>query len=177
MFHNNLRILLLVLILHIGLGPSLKAESFIGIGVSRFFSIESENEKSLDINSGEVAYVSFPFLFGVGVEKYTFSYVNSLGQDLDLDIDMKDIFFDVPVPEFIVHLGIGIGELSKGGTLAASYEGDSVLQYFVRAGFPFGIFNLHISQHQVHTNVNTIIPSTVSDISYKITAIGVGMGF
>ena len=180
MFKKRLLTLLIGSAFLFGFGGKAVASDFVSVGVSVPMQVKGDGTAAVSA-SGLIAYVKFPFLGGFGLEDYEFAYDGSNGGKLTYGVSMYDVFYQFPIPIVNITLGVGAGNITPKDDLESYYDAGTATQVFARVGIPFGLFDVHLSSHNVSSTLKgkSVSGLTLSDqdIKFTTTALGVSIGF
>lgn len=189
----KLRSILLVILIFMFAGTA-QAELFtFSVGKPLNFKLENhilnDDPKIIEAKGSPEGYlvgVQAPFLLGLGMEEYTqpvhFNDSGAVSLEMDLDVEMMNVFYQLPLDSINITLGVGTGsmQLVCDGPLCGDpslYESASVDQfYFQVGGSLFWILDLHLSYHMINGDsmkINEIVIKTKS----TMTAVGVSLYF
>jgi hypothetical protein len=193
MFSKKLVSLMAALIIAGGMSSNAFAELFsvsVGIPIQHTFSSEWEGGDAVESESvsGAMVHVKFPVMLGVGYETYQTSiksYNDSVVDDINLSINMLDLFWLTPIPIVNFTIGVGVGtstldcKYSTGDTCADVFEAGgfaSAYQLYAQLGFNFLPFlDAHLSYHGVTAKVKEKDSGDTS--SFNGNVIGLGVAF
>ena len=184
MFKKQLLSLLVAGSLFFSFGQNAWASDFFSVGVSAPFGVNAD-DSDIESVSGVMAYVKLPFLAGIGQEMYEFKVKTDDSSDQTYGVGMTDLFYQLPIPIVNITFGVGIGKVTPKGDLETYYEAGTATQTFLRLGIPIGLFDLHMSSHNVKSTMkgrtasinNVDYTSADVDIKFNTTAIGLSIGF
>lgn len=144
--------------------------------------------------SGFKVGVSLPFLVGFGYESYKAALDKKdlgLGTKGDLNFQLIDIFFNLPVPVVNIALGVGAGtatfdpdKFDLGGGDSVTLNAANVTQYFVSLGIPIAVlFDVHVGYHvlsgsfDIKTTSSGGTSKDSSDLKATMISLGAKVGF
>lgn len=101
--------------------------------------------------SGFKISVTLPIFIGLGLEKYKVTGVDLVdGNVLEVNYNMYDLTFGLPIPIVNVTGGLGYGRTTYNLDGASKYKDAYVTQYFVGLGYPFfEVFDVHLEYHAI----------------------------
>jgi|SRR3989339_725761 len=180
----------LVLALGLALGSAASAfaaDEFFSVGVSvpnKVVIDDGEGSETADSVSGQFVWVKLPFLLGLGYESYDFTLADSAG-DFTTEVSAFDVFYQFPIPLVNFSLGYAMGTTTTAGDLDVFFDGDTATGWFWRFGIPLGMFDLHVSQHNMSSKLKGknydfggfTLKADDLDWNFKTTAIGLSFGF
>ncbi|MDX2469113.1 MAG: hypothetical protein QNL04_00895 [SAR324 cluster bacterium] len=183
MLKKQLLSLLMAGSLFFSFGQSAWASDFFSVGVSVPTAVKADDADIKSV-SGAMAYVKLPFLVGIGQEMYNFK-VKSGTDDIQYDVGLTDLFYQLPIPIVNITFGIGVGTVTLKGDYEDYYEPATATQTFLRFGIPFGMFDIHVSRHNVKSTLkgktvtigSTSYTSEDTDTNFGTTAVGLSFGF
>jgi len=142
--------------------------------------------------SGYKVGVSLPFLVGFGVEGYKAALdKKDFGAKGDLNLQLVDIFLNLPVPVVNIALGAGVGTASfdpnkydLGGGDSLKLSSGTVTQYFASVGIPIAVlFDVHLGYHVLSGKFDTktttagVTTKDSSDLKATLITLGAKAGF
>ena len=145
---------------------------------------ECEGTCETDSLSGYFLGVQLPFALGLGMDSHKVK--GDKPQELVVDTNMYNLFYQLPIPVINLILGVGTGSQSlecddfgNGTSCSDIYDKGSATQLYTSLGFPIvPFFDIHLSYRMI-TSKNQKVKSSVQkfDFSGSVTGIGIAFNF
>ena len=128
--------------------------------------------------------VQLPFALGLGMDSHKVK--GDKPQELVLDTNMYNLFYQLPIPVINLILGAGTGsqelkcdDVGNGTSCSDNYDKGSATQFYTSLGFPIiPLFDLHISYRMITSkNVKAKASGAKLDYSGGVTGIGIAFNF
>ena len=126
--------------------------------------------------------VQLPFALGLGMDSHKVK--GDKPQELVLDTNMYNLFYQLPIPVINLILGLGTGsqelicdDIGNGTSCSDSVDKGSATQFYTSLGFPImPLFDLHISYRMI-TSKNMKIKASEEKLDYSGSVTGIGIAF
>ena len=126
--------------------------------------------------------VQLPFALGLGMDSHKVK--GDKPQELVLDTNMYNLFYQLPIPVINLILGVGTGSQSlecddfgNGTSCYDSFDKGSATQFYTSLGFPImPLFDLHISYRMI-TSKNMKNKASEEKLDYSDSVTGIGFAF
>ena len=140
-----------------------------------------------DSNSNTEGYflgVQLPFALGLGIDSHKVK--GDKPQELVVDTNMYNLFYQLPIPVINLILGVGTGsqelicdDVGNGTSCSDSFDKGSATQFYTSLGFPImPLFDLHISYRMITSkNMKNKASEEKLDHSGSVTGIGIAFNF
>ena len=128
--------------------------------------------------------VQLPFALGLGMDSHKVK--GDKPQELVVDTNMYNLFYQLPIPVINLILGVGTGsqelicdDVGNGTSCSDSFDKGSATQFYTSLGFPImPLFDLHISYRMITSkNIKVKATGAKSDMSGSVTGIGFAFNF
>ena len=151
------------------------------------FSVSVGMPLGYDSNSNMEGYflgVQLPFALGLGIDSHKVK--GDKPQELVVDTNMYNLFYQLPIPVINLILGVGTGsqelicdDVGNGTSCSDSFDKGSATQFYTSLGFPImPLFDLHISYRMITSkNVKNKASEEKLDHSGSVTGIGIAFNF
>ena len=138
-----------------------------------------------DSNSNTEGYflgVQLPFALGLGIDSHKVK--GDKPQELVVDTNMYNLFYQLPIPVINLILGVGTGsqelicdDVGNGTSCSDSFDKGSATQFYTSLGFPImPLFDLHISYRMI-TSKNMKNKASEEKLDYSDSVTGIGFAF
>ena len=151
------------------------------------FSVSVGMPLGYDSNSNMEGYflgVQLPFALGLGIDSHKVK--GDKPQELVVDTNMYNLFYQLPIPVINLILGVGTGsqelicdDVGNGTSCSDSFDKGSATQFYTSLGFPImPLFDLHISYRMITSkNMKNKASEEKLDHSGSVTGIGIAFNF
>ena len=151
------------------------------------FSVSVGMPLGYDSNSNMEGYflgVQLPFALGLGIDSHKVK--GDKPQELVVDTNMYNLFYQLPIPVINLILGVGTGsqelicdDVGNGTSCSDSFDKGSATQFYTSLGFPImPLFDLHISYRMITSkNMKNKASEEKLDYSGSVTGIGIAFNF
>ena len=128
--------------------------------------------------------VQLPFALGLGMDSHKVK--GDKPQELVVDTNMYNLFYQLPIPVINLILGVGTGsqelicdDVGNGTSCSDSFDKGSATQFYTSLGFPImPLFDLHISYRMITSkNIKWKASEEKLDYSGSVTGIGIAFNF
>ena len=147
----------------------------VSVGVPVDYSGNSNTE-------GYFLGVQLPFALGLGMDSH-----KSKGdppQEVVLETNMYNLFYQLPIPVINLILGLGTGnqelkcaDIGNGTSCSDAFDKGSATQFYTSLGFPIiPLFDLHISYRMI-TSKNIKVKATGAKTDFSGSVAGIGLAF
>ena len=128
--------------------------------------------------------VQLPFALGLGMDSHKVK--GDKPQELVVDTNMYNLFYQLPIPVINLILGVGTGsqelicdDVGNGTSCSDSFDKGSATQFYTSLGFPImPLFDLHISYRMITSkNMKNKASEEKLDYSGSVTGIGIAFNF
>ena len=128
--------------------------------------------------------VQLPFALGLGMDSHKVK--GDKPQELVVDTNMYNLFYQLPIPVINLILGVGTGsqelicdDVGNGTSCSDSIDKGSATQFYTSLGFPImPLFDLHISYRMITSkNMKNKASEEKLDYSGSVTGIGIAFNF
>ena len=126
--------------------------------------------------------VQLPFALGLGMDSHKVK--GDKPQELVVDTNMYNLFYQLPIPVINLILGVGTGsqelicdDVGNGTSCSDSFDKGSATQFYTSLGFPImPLFDLHISYRMI-TSKNMKNKASEEKLDYSDSVTGIGFAF
>ena len=126
--------------------------------------------------------VQLPFALGLGMDSHKVK--GDKPQELVVDTNMYNLFYQLPIPVINLILGVGTGsqelicdDVGNGTSCSDSFDKGSATQFYTSLGFPImPLFDLHISYRMI-TSKNMKNKASEEKLDYSDGVTGIGFAF
>ena len=126
--------------------------------------------------------VQLPFALGLGMDSHKVK--GDKPQELVVDTNMYNLFYQLPIPVINLILGVGTGsqelicdDVGNGTSCSDSFDKGSATQFYTSLGFPImPLFDLHISYRMI-TSKNMKNKASEEKLDYSDSVTGIGFSF
>ena len=126
--------------------------------------------------------VQLPFALGLGMDSHKVK--GDKPQELVVDTNMYNLFYQLPIPVINLILGVGTGNQEykcdnwgDGTSCSDALDKGSATQLYTSLGFPImPLFDLHISYRMI-TSKNITIKATGGKFDMSGSVAGIGLAF
>ena len=128
--------------------------------------------------------VQLPFALGLGMDSHKVK--GDKPQELVVDTNMYNLFYQLPIPVINLILGVGTGsqelicdDVGNGTSCSDSFDKGSATQFYTSLGFPImPLFDLHISYRMITSkNIKWKGSEEKMDTSGSVMGIGIALNF
>ncbi len=161
------------------------AELYLSAGIPVFYSFSGNNSDGTKFEvesvNGRLFHVGIPSFLGVGYEFYEVSISNSnyVYYDQTVAITLYDVFYVLPIPDFILTLGAGIGTAEFKCTQCSTYfNKGQATKLFGQIGYPFASnLDAHVSYQMIYAEIKAKTSSYKAKVGGSMIALGIGVSF
>ena len=134
--------------------------------------------------SGYFLGVQLPFALGLGMDSHKVK--GDKPQELVVDTNMYNLFYQLPIPVINLILGVGTGnqefkcdDYVNGTSCSDAFDKGSATQFYTSLGFPImPLFDLHISYRMITSkNIKVKGSEATSDMSGSVAGVGFAFNF
>ena len=126
--------------------------------------------------------VQLPFALGLGMDSHKVK--GDKPQELVVDTNMYNLFYQLPIPVINLILGVGTGNQEykcdnwgDGTSCSDALDKGSATQLYTSLGFPIiPLFDLHISYRMI-TSKNIKVKATGAKTDFSGSVAGIGLAF
>ena len=126
--------------------------------------------------------VQLPFALGLGMDSHKVK--GDKPQELVVETNMYNLFYQLPIPVINLILGVGTGsqelicdDVGNGTSCSDSFDKGSATQFYTSLGFPImPLFDLHISYRMI-TSKNMKNKASEEKLDYSDSVTGIGIAF
>ena len=157
----------------------------VSVGVPLVYTYTAAESGGSNSNmEGYFLGVQLPFALGLGMDSHKTK--GDPPQEIVLETNMYNLFYQLPIPVINLILGVGTGsqelkcdDVGNGTSCSDNYDKGSATQFYTSLGFPIiPLFDLHISYRMITSkNVKAKASGAKLDYSGSVTGIGIAFNF
>ena len=161
---------------------STQAFALFSVSVGTPLAYSFANGGSSSNTEGYFLGVQLPFALGLGMDSHKVK--GDKPQELVVDTNMYNLFYQLPIPVINLILGVGTGsqelicdDVGNGTSCSDSFDKGSATQFYTSLGFPImPLFDLHISYRMI-TSKNMKNKASEEKLDYSDSVTGIGFAF
>ena len=161
---------------------STQAFALLSVSVGMPLGYSTQGGGSNSNMEGYFLGVQLPFALGLGMDSHKVK--GDKPQELVVDTNMYNLFYQLPIPVINLILGVGTGsqelicdDVGNGTSCSDSIDKGSATQFYTSLGFPImPLFDLHISYRMI-TSKNMKIKASEEKLDYSGSVTGIGIAF